>query len=251
MNHILGLIHAVLPAYNEVRNLGDLLARFGAARWGDQVEGCRLVVVDDGSTDGTGEIARSAGEGLDIEVIRHPENEGLAAALLTGIEHVVTQGKEGDIVVFMDADDTHDPAALPEMVQPFAAGADCVIASRYRPGSCQVGVPWLRRFLSRGANLLFRALFRLPGVRDYTCGFRVVRWTVLQQAWAVHGRDLIRAQGFACTDEFLLRIAPFVQRFEEVSFVLRYDRKQGASKLQWGRTITNTLYILWRFWRAR
>ena len=251
MSVSLGTVYAILPAYNESWNIGDLLARFRAMEREGLVEACRLVVVDDGSEDDTGEIARNAVDGLDVHVIRHPKNLGLTAALLSGVEYVVGEGKEGDVVVFMDADDTHDPVILPEMVRRLDGGAGCVIASRYRPGSRQVGVPWLRRLLSRGANLLFWVLFRFPGIRDYTCGFRAVRWTVLQQVWAVHGRELITARGFACTDELLLHITPYIRRFEEIPFVLRYDRKRGKSKLQWGQTISNTLRILWRNRRMR
>jgi dolichol-phosphate mannosyltransferase len=234
----------VLPAYNEAASLPALLDRFRATLGtGDQV--WEIVVVNDGSTDATGDVLDQARGDLPIVRVDHDCNRGLGPALKTGFRHALERIQSpNDVIVCLDADNTQDPQYIPEMVRRIAAGADMVICSRYRPGSRQVGVPPWRRLLSFGARLVFAVFLRLPGVRDYTCGYRAYRAELLRKGFERYGDRLIERSGFACTDELLVHLAPLARRIEEIPFVLRYDQKRGRSKLPLWRTIVATLRLL-------
>lgn len=240
------LVILALPAFNEAENLPPLLH---AARRVFAESGLdhRMLVVNDGSTDGTGDVLDAlAAEGLPVERIDHPRNRGLGAAIRTAIHEALARSEHpDDIIVNMDADDTHDPAYIPGMVAKIRdEGHDIVIASRFRDGSREVGVPLGRRILSRGARVLFQVFLRLPEVRDYTCGYRAYRASVLRRAVDKYGERLITREGFACTDELLVHLSTVTRRVTEVPFVLRYDKKRGRSKLPLLRTVWETLKML-------
>jgi len=234
----------VLPAYNEARSLPALFERF-AAVFESSDPSWEIVVVNDGSTDSTGEILDRARDSLHIVRIDHPKNRGLGPALKTGLQCAAGRAESpDDVIVCMDADDTHDPQYIRAMAEKIAADADLVICSRFQPGSRQIGVPATRRLLSFGARVVFAIFLRLPGVRDYTCGYRAYRADLIRKGLEQYGEGLIERSGFACTDELLVRLAPFASRIEEIPFVLHYDRKKGRSKLPLIRTIAATLRLL-------
>jgi dolichol-phosphate mannosyltransferase len=215
-----------------------------------------IVVVDDGSTDGTAQAASFApgkiSDAFQVEVQRHEKNRGLAAALTTGLARTLelSRGDE-DTLVAMDADNTHPPESIPLMVGTIWDGQDIVIASRYQPGAVQHGVPAFRRFLSWGARVLFRLLLPIPGVRDYTCGYRAYRVSLLREAWERTEANLITSRGFACTDELLIKLALITNKIREIPFTLRYDRKPGESKLKLGETIRAQMKVIGHLRRMR
>jgi dolichol-phosphate mannosyltransferase len=150
-----------------------------------------------------------------------------------------------DVIICMDADDTHPPSAIPRMLSTLRRDdADIVIASRYRNGSRQVGVPIHRRMLSLGARYLFQLTMPLDGVRDYTCGYRAYRADLVQRGFDRWGDELLTRDGFACTDQLLVRYASLGARIREVPFILRYDRKVGPSKMQLGKTVFETFTMI-------
>lgn len=234
-----------LPAYNEEDCLPPLLeayaktfARLPKDRW-------RVIVVDDGSKDRTAEVTREAAERMPVQLVMHEKNKGLGEAIKTGLRAALEHADDDDLIVCMDADNTHPPSCIPKMYRKMLeTGADVVIASRYRQGSKQVGVPFHRQMMSNGALLLFMIFLGIPGVRDYTCGFRAYRAGLIRRAFARWGDRLITRQGFACTDELLVNLAQLDPVFAEVPFILRYDRKVGPSKIQLGKTIGETFRLL-------
>ncbi len=233
----------VLPAYNEAAGLPHLLeaveqasSAAGGAIW-------RVIVVDDGSADGTAEIARGFADRLALTVLVHPGNRGLAAAIRTGLEEACRGAAPDDAIITMDADDTHRPEQIPAMLEALH-GADVVIASRYAPGATQAGVPAHRNVLSAGVGLLLRLRFGLPGVRDYSCGYRTYRAALLQRALAAYGVRLIESQGFVVMTELLVKLAPFSPRVVEIPLDLRYDRKVGGSKMPTMRTVAGYLRLM-------
>lgn len=234
----------VLPAYNEAVALPRLLSAIAADLPADL--SARVIVVDDGSTDDTAAIARAQDVALPVHAIAHPRNLGLGAALRTGILAAVANTADDDVIVVMDADNTHAPALIPRMVDAVGAGADVAIASRYAPGGREVGLSWHRRIMSRGASALLRAAFQLPGVRDYTCGYRVYRAGILRRAISVFGDRLIEERGFVCMAELLIKLSRLGARIAEVPLVLRYDLKAGPSKVKIIPTILRYLRLIAR-----
>lgn len=235
----------LLPAFNEEENLPPLLGDLAAtiAAWGPGAPAVRVVVVDDGSTDGTAKAALSVA-GLDVEVVPHGRNRGLGAAMRTGIEHVLARGRPEDLLATMDADHTHPPELLPRMVQCARDGADLVIASRFQPGAEIHGLDLLRRLVSVCASWILRVLF--PGARDYTCGYRVYRLSLLAWGRRRYGRHFLNQQGFSVMVDLLLKLRRRARRIEEVPLTLRYDRKRGVSKMKLARTTGTTLRLIVR-----
>lgn len=238
-------VYLVLPAYNEAPNLPPLLEgveRLAATKPGFDL---KVLVVDDGSRDGTAELARSRGA-VPVELVRHPKNLGLAAAFRTGLLEACARAHPSDVVVVMDADNSHLPSQIPELLRALDRGTDVAIASRYRKGAQVRGVPGVRRALSTGMSYLFRAVNPIRGVRDYSCGFRAYRAGLLQDAWRTQGEALFAQEGFACMVAMLLRLQRQGAIFAEIPLDLRYDRKAGASKMKVGATVAKTLALLAR-----
>jgi len=234
-----------LPAYNESENIESLL-RSAHSVLTASGSPFQLVVVNDGSTDSTAKVVDGLATELGVVLVNHPVNRGLGGAITTCIDKALELSTSpDDIVVSMDADNTHSPDYIPSMVSKiWEEDKDVVIASRFCSGSKEVGVPLFRLLLSRGARVLFRIFLKLPEVRDYTCGYRAYRAGVLRQAVAKYGDGLITRQGFACTDELLVKLSTLTRKITEVPFVLRYDKKRSRSKLPLARTIWETLKML-------
>jgi len=237
------MIVIVLPAYNEVDSIGGLLQGFCEAfeeeRWD-----WRIILVDDGSSDGTGEAARSFQHKINLEIITHPRNRGLSESLKTGLIRAVKSSSNKDSIVTMDSDGSHLPGLLFRMVRLLKEGHDVVIASRYRNGSRIRGVSLFRRFLSTGAAVLCKTTFPIRGVRDYTCGYRAYRATLIKKAFTDYGIELISEPGFSCMVELLLKLNKYDPIITEVPFILRYDLKLSESKMDIKATIQQTLWLL-------
>ena len=152
-----------LPAYNEEVALPELLERIGEA-FADNNIPYEVVIVDDGSSDDTANIAAQMSFQMPIHLIQHEQNQGLGVTLRDGLREAVDRAGERDIIITMDADNTHPPGLINRMVQMIHEGCDVVIASRFESGGRSVGVPFERHLLSLGGRVLFTLLF--PGRGD-------------------------------------------------------------------------------------
>ena len=238
-----GMTFVVLPAYNEGEGLPTLLDRIRRV-FSDNGRAYHVIVVDDASTDDTAEIAIEASADMPVSLVQHIENQNLPGALRSGMTAAVGLAKEGDVIVTMDGDDTHPPAFINPLLQKIAEGYDVVTASRYQNGSRVVGVPQFRVLMTYGAKLLFQLIMPIPGVRDYTCGYRAYRFDVLRDTMDHYGEEFVSEKGFSCMADVLLKMRKFKYVFGEVPFLLRYDQKQGMSKMNVGRTVSLTLKLL-------
>jgi dolichol-phosphate mannosyltransferase len=239
------VILVVLPAFNEAEATPRLLGRLREiAR--TSAEQIRCVVVDDGSADDTAAAAeREDGAQLPVTVVRHPRNRGLHGALDTGLRTAVSMCAPEDWIVTMDADDTHPPDLIPVMLAAAAReNAAVVIASRFQPGAQWFGLSWDRLLFSYTVSWMFRAVWPLAGVRDYTCGYRAYRASVISSAYARWGDQLVNEPSFACMPDVLWKVSRLRPTFTEVPLSLHYDRKPGPSKMQVFRTIRRSLALL-------
>jgi len=234
-----------LPAFNEEPNLPDLLGRLDVAL-SEVPLNYQILIVDDGSTDRTHEVAEEWSEKIPVLVRRHDTNQGLGATLRDGLEWARDVAGPQDVIVTMDADNTHTPELIVRMVRMVREGHDVVIASRYQPGSRVRGLPISRRLLSRLASWVFRVMFPIKGVKDYTSGYRAYKAGVLQDALQ-SDPAFFDQEGFQAMVDVLLKLRRDASLiFGEAPMILRYDMKEGESKMDVGATIGNTLRLVIR-----
>jgi dolichol-phosphate mannosyltransferase len=217
-----GPVWLILPTYNEA---GNIEAVVRAVR--DKLpRERRVLVVDDSSPDGTGEIAdRLAAEHDDVEILHRPRKEGLGPAYIAGFRRALAENAE--LVLEMDSDFSHDPAYLPRLLDA-ARSADLVIGSRYVPGGGVTEWGPLRRAISRGGSAYSRLVLGLD-IRDLTGGFKCFRRPVLEAI----DLDAVSARGYAFQVEMTYRAIQAGFRVVEVPIVFR-ERRIGASKMTRG-----------------
>ena len=212
-----------LPTYNEVGNLekvvratAEALERAVPADW-------RLLVVDDASPDGTGELADTLAEEIpEVEVLHRTAKDGLGKAYLAGFQYAIE--RDAEFVIVMDADFSHDPDHLAALIDA-AQSSDLVLGSRYVAGGEIMDWPRLRRFLSRFGSIYARAILGVR-INDLTSGFRCVRRQVLQTIEP----STLRAQGYVFNIELTYRALLAGFKVTEVPIAFR-DREAGQSKM--------------------
>jgi dolichol-phosphate mannosyltransferase len=222
-----------IPTYQEADNIANILRRVRAS-----VPSADILVVDDGSPDGTADMAQALGEELgQVDVLRRSAKAGLGKAYRAGFAVGLERGY--DAMVEIDADLSHDPAALPSLLHAVEDGADLAIGSRYVPGGHIPEWSWHRKALSRWGNRYAGAILGI-GVRDTTAGYRVYRADMLR----VMDLDTVRADGYGFQIEMTYRVAQRGGRIVEVpiDFV---DRTLGTSKMSSNIVVEAMLLVTW------
>jgi dolichol-phosphate mannosyltransferase len=206
-----------LPTYNERENLESMLRALAPL-------GVDVLVVDDNSPDGTGEIADRLAEELDfVSVLHRQQKEGLGPAYLAGFRNALERG--ADYILEMDCDFSHDPADVPRLIAACEAGADLALGSRYVPGGGTANWGLVRRIISAGGSLYARVLLGVR-IRDLTGGFKCYRRQVLERI----DLDAIEAKGYAFQIEGTYRTLR--AGFTVVEVPIRFvDRTEGTSKM--------------------
>lgn len=216
----------ILPTYNEAENVQAIVTAAGRVLAEAAPEGFRVLVVDDGSPDGTGRLADELAARRDwVRVLHRSEKNGIGPAYLAGFRYALDRG--AGYVMEMDSDFSHDPADLARLLQAVHEGADLALGSRYTAGGGVEEWGLLRRFISEGGSTYARLVLGLP-VKDLTGGFKCFRREVLE---AIRF-DGVRSQGYAFQVELTYRALQAGFRVVEVPIVFR-DRRQGTSKMSW------------------
>jgi dolichol-phosphate mannosyltransferase len=207
---------ACLPTYNERQNLERMVRALGE-------HGILVLVIDDNSPDGTGELADRLARELDyVSVLHRPNKEGLGPAYLAGFRHALAHGAE--LVLELDCDFSHDPADVPRLIAATEA-ADLALGSRYVDGGAIRNWGLVRRAVSAGGSLYARVVLGVP-VRDLTGGFKCYRRQVLERI----NLDAIASRGYAFQIETTYRALRAGFRVVEVPIVFS-DREEGSSKM--------------------
>lgn len=232
-------VWVVLPTYNERENLERIAVAILAA-----LPEAALLVVDDSSPDGTGELADTmAAREPRISVLHRPGKDGLGAAYRDGFRWVLER-PETRAVVQMDADFSHDPSNLPRLLAPLMAESDLVLGTRYMPGGDTVGWPWYRKLISRGGTLFARTVLLLP-YRDLTGGFKAWRHELLD---AIRLRET-SGSGYGFQIETTWWAHRRGARIVQVPIVFR-ERVAGSSKMTGSIVREAMLLVLALRWRA-
>ena len=239
------MLYIVLPAYNEEESIGPLFEAVMRSMGMLKIE-YKVVLVNDGSTDKTSMRANSFKKKMPLRIITHGKNRGWPAAVNTGFKFVLRKGRKQDVIVTLDTDNTHPPSLIAKMLKAIDKKYDVVIASRFQPASKVLGLTPMRGMLSLGDSLLFRLLFPIKGVKDYSCGYRAYRFEVLRRAYDYYGNGFIDQKGFSFMPDILLKLRRFDLNMAEVPFTLRYDLKKSTSKMRIIKTIRETLGLLFK-----
>jgi dolichol-phosphate mannosyltransferase len=219
----------VIPAYNEEANVPRLLADLESRPdlWRD---GGRVVLVDDGSTDRTVDVAHAHRGELPVEVLVAERNGGPGKAFDRGFRHVLERCGDGELIVTLESDTTSDLDAVEAMMAAARAGADVVLASHHGTGEL-ANVSAHRRFLSRAASSVIR---RGGGLDASTVSsfFRVYRAGTLRAGYERFGENLIQERGFACKAEILIKLSRMGITVAEVPVTLDWAKREGESKMK-------------------
>ena len=237
----------LLPAYNEENDVEKLVMR-----WEKQEKiiskyqlALKIVVINDGSKDKTREICENLKRTHQyFELINHEQNKGLGKAVETGFKYVIEYHPNCQFVCLMDCDNTQNPKYIEDMLCKMdSSKVDVVIASRYQKGAAVHGLSWHRRMTSEGARWIYKCVFNVPNVRDYTCGFRLYTYDILKKANHAYQERFIEQSGFTCMAEILYKLSCVGARFGEIPFELQYGEKGGKSKMRVIKTIKDSLKL--------
>jgi dolichol-phosphate mannosyltransferase len=231
------VIHAVVPMLNEAAGVEGFVTELRERVVAEGLE-LRLLVVDDGSTDDTAALCRSAtSERLPIEVVSHPRNLGPGAAFRTAFLKTLREGRDGDVILTLEGDRTSDLTILPRMLRRLREENDqIVLASCYLYGGGIQATRPHRVGLSHIANGLMKMSLGLSGLSTLSSFYRVYAFEAIQQMHAHWGEDFIRSPGFECQVEILYRAAQLHLAISEVPMVLDNSRRAGRSKMRIART---------------
>ncbi len=216
----------ILPTYNEAENVEAIMTAAAEVLSAAAPEGFRILVVDDGSPDGTGDIADAMVARHDwARVIHRTAKGGIGPAYLAGFAHALREG--AGYVMEMDSDFSHDPADLARLLEAARGDADLALGSRYVPGGGVTDWGLVRRFISAGGSAYARTVLGLK-IRDLTGGFKCFRREVLTAI----DFETVRSRGYAFQVELTYRAVQHGFRVVEVPITFR-DRQHGTSKMSW------------------
>lgn len=237
------MLYFLVPAYNEecgIEQQIDSIRTFITPK----ALPFHIVIVDDGSTDST--VAKIDGRNSlgDLTLLRHEQNQGPARAFHTGFSHILAAAKDTDVVITLDADNTHNLRSVQFMLAKINEGYDVVLGSCFATGGMLIGVPLLRRFLTIGASWMYRICFPVTGIKSYTGFYRAYTVGALRKAVEKYGERLIESSGFVVMAEMLVKFREVPLFITEVPMIVRYDLKGGLSKLRIMRTIWGHLKVV-------
>lgn len=239
------MIFFIIPAYNEVKNMQQLIE--SVSKKMDEIgRPYKLVVINDGSTDGTKELVESYAKRFPITLINHDTNKNVGQVFRTGFGYVLSQAGPDDIIVTKEADNTGDLGILPTILKSIEGGSDFVLASCYAKGGKIIGTTADRRLLSFVANALLKICFPMRGINTYSSFYRAYRAKSLKMAFEAYGGRLIEEPGFVCMVEMLVKLRWLPVKITEVPMVLRCDLRKGASKMNKTQTMAAYLRLIFK-----
>jgi dolichol-phosphate mannosyltransferase len=227
------MIYILLPAYNEEVSLEYLLPKIDNSFKNDIKKDYHMIVCNDGSTDDTLKEFKRFQKSMPITIVNHEINRGLGETSRDLFEKAAELSNDDDVIIRMDCDDTHEPEFIPGLLAKIEEGYDVVIASRFVEGGGQEGLDSYRATISKLANLFMKFFFPIPGLKEYSSGFRAYRASTIKHAIRLFGNDFIQLKGlgFTVTLEKVVKLKILGAKFGEAPFILRYQQKRSDSKM--------------------
>jgi dolichol-phosphate mannosyltransferase len=246
-------LYVVVPVLNEARNMSRFFDDLRNTKHEIANIDVRVVLVDDGSSDGTAEIARTCARGLDLTVLSHPVNSGPGFAFGTAFAHLAELVRPGDFVLTMEGDNTSRCDLIKAMLHRVQEGHDAVFASPYMYGGGILNTRPLRVLLSHVANTVVKELLGVHGLLTVSSFFRLYRASSLRRLQACYGNRVIERRGFESMVELVMKMMYLRMSISELPMVLDTTRREGQSKLSIRRTSRGYLALLFykREWQER
>jgi dolichol-phosphate mannosyltransferase len=244
-------LYVIAPLLDEAPNLPRLFDAFREIAADRGPDGCSIVLVDDGSTDGTAIAARELANGLDLTVLEHGVNHGPGAAFGTAFEFLADRLAVEDRVLTLEGDNTSRHEILGRMLHRADEGYDVVLASPYMYGGGIVHTAPLRMTLSHVANAFVKEFLGAHGILTVSSFYRLHSGDCIMRLQARYGPRIVERAGFESMVEMLMKMINLEMTICEVPMVLDTSRRIGASKLKLARTVRGylALYRLKRRWQ--
>jgi dolichol-phosphate mannosyltransferase len=241
-----GSLYVVVPVFNEADNLADLFMSFvSMAREFAMDYHVKFVLVDDGSIDGTADLAQQLAGDLNFTLLTHRVNQGPGRAFATAFEHLSQLLEENDFVVTMEGDNTSRLELLRQMLTRTVEGYDVILASPYMYGGGIRNTTPLRVMLSHVANAFLKEFIDIHGIHTMSSFFRLYRGSVIRRLQAYYGPGILEKAGFESMIELLLKMIYLKTTISEVPMVLDTSFRKGPSKMKIVATIRGYI-TLWR-----
>lgn len=245
MPHERPLLWFVVPALNERASM-PYLAETITSACSSIDRPFHMVVVDDGSTDGTSDAAVESFGSKRCTVVRFETNRGPGAAVDAGLRRALELAGSDDLIVTLEADGTSDLGILPDLLALVEGERDIALASPFAEGGGIIGTGWFRHFLSWAANFLTEACLGIHGISTYSSFYRVHRKEILERVYDRYGERTIEERGFAYAVEILTKTMRVGARVAEVPMVLDATRRIGKSRMRIARTVGRYLVLFAR-----
>lgn len=236
----------IVPVFNEAPNIPTLFEAFRQLQ--EELKhrfSIQYILVDDGSRDGTVEVARREAAAQDLIVLEHPHNQGPGAAFATAFTHLAEGLSERDWVITMEGDNTSRHTLINQMFMRAEEGFEVVLASPYMYGGGITQTSFLRKLLSSGANLVVKDLLDIQGILTVSSFFRLYRGSGLRRLQRAFGSGIVERRGFESMVEMVMKMAMLRMTISEVAMQLDSSLRKGKSKMKILRTIGGYL-ALWR-----
>jgi len=231
------MIYFLSPFYNEEEFLDKFINDLGKTANKISPKNYKIFLVNDGSQDQSLKIALSFKKKYPITIISYKRNKGVDFAFKEGFRKIFKTVKRQDIIATLESDNTSDLSILKELIQKIRGGTDVALASCYAKGGGVYGTGIYRQVGSKVFNYIFYLIFPIKGVKTYSSFYRSYNATNLKKAWGAYEGKLIDIKGFACMVEMLIKLSKLPLNIEEVPMVLRWEGRQGKSKMRIGKTV--------------
>lgn len=245
------MIKIIFCAFNEEENLEKFLSDLDLVKHGLQRD-MSVVTCLDGTTDDSLHIIENHRKNLAIKVLPQVDARGLGNAYKRIFCDILPTLTDDDLVISLDADNTHNPAEIVKMLTHFERGyLDVLIASRFSQTSEMTGFPLHRKLISKTTSILLQVLFAVKKIsnqnlQDYTSGYRIYRAAILKKLLAAEGKNFITEPEFTYTCELMIKLSRIGARIDEISFPYDYSQKFGESKLRFTRNLWRLVVLVVR-----
>jgi len=239
-------LYVVVPVFNEAPNLTRLFEGLRAAAHEAANFDVTVVLVDDGSTDGTPELARQLSTDIELTVLTHERNRGPGHAFGTAFAHLAPRVRSDDLVVTMEGDNTSRTELIAAMLRRSEEGHDAVFASPYMYGGAILHTRATRVLLSHVANTIVKEFYGVRGLLTVSSFFRLYRGETLRRLQERYGERIVERDGFESMVEVVMKMVYLRMSISELPMVLDASRRAGRSKLNTRRTILGYLALLGR-----